>query len=169
MGKIFDLDSPIMRGLSKMADVMWLNILVLVFALPLIIQQYLMLGALVYDDQALVLNYVFWAWIVGIVASIPLGPALTAMHFVLLKIVRDEESYITKTFFKSFKENFKQSSILMIIQFIAGGILVMDFLLMRNAGVVYKYIITAASIILLMAAMYIFPLQSKFQNKILER
>ncbi|MBE5824197.1 MAG: DUF624 domain-containing protein [Butyrivibrio sp.] len=167
MGKIFDLDSPIMRGLSKMADVMWLNILVLVFALPLIIQQYLMLGALVYDDQSLIMNYVFWAWIVGIVASIPLGPALTAMHFVLLKIVRDEESYITKTFFKSFKENFKQSSILMIIQFVAGGILVMDFLLMKNAGVVYRYIITAASIILLMAAMYIFPLQSKFQNKIL--
>ena len=52
MGKIFDLDSPIMRGLSKMADVMWLNILVLIFALPLIIQQYLMLGALVYDDEA---------------------------------------------------------------------------------------------------------------------
>ena len=167
MGRIFDLDSPIMRGLSKMADVMWLNILVLVFALPLIIQQYLMLGAIAFDEEAFVINYVFWAWVVGIVASIPLGAALTAMHFVLLKIVRDEESYITKTFFKSYKENFKQSTVLMIIQFVAAGILVMDFLLMRNASVVYRYIITAATIVLLMAAMYIFPLQSKFQNTIL--
>jgi uncharacterized membrane protein YesL len=167
MGRIFDLDSPIMKGLSKMADVMWLNILVMVFALPLIIQQYLMLGAGVYDEQGMMLNYVFWAWIVGIITSIPLGAALTAMHFVLLKIVRDEESYITKTFFKSYKENFKQSTVLMIIQFVAAGILVMDFLLMRNANVVFRYIITAATIILLMAAMYIFPLQSKFQNSIL--
>ena len=167
MGRIFDLDSPLMKGLSKMADVMWLNILVLVFAIPLIVQQYFMLGAIAYDEQGQILNYVLWAWIIGIVASIPLGPALTAMHFVLLKIVRDEESYITKTFFKSFKENFKQSTVLMIIQFVAGGILLMDFLLMRNASIVYRYIITAASIVLLMAAMYIFPLQSKFQNTIL--
>ena len=86
------------------------NILVLIFSIPLIVQQYLMLGAIAFDEQAaasqaVVISYVFWAWLVGIVASIPIGPALTAMHFVLLKIVREEESYITKTFFKSFKED----------------------------------------------------------------
>ena len=117
MGKFFDLDSPLIRGLNKFADVMWLNILVLIFSIPLIVQQYLMLGAIVFDEQAaasqaVVISYVFWAWLVGIVASIPIGPALTAMHFVLLKIVREEESYITKTFFKSFKDivdNMKQN------------------------------------------------------------
>ena len=63
-----------------------------------------MLGAIAFDEQAatsqgVVISYVFWAWLVGIIVSIPIGPALTAMHFVLLKIVREEESYITKTFF----------------------------------------------------------------------
>jgi uncharacterized membrane protein YesL len=166
MGRIFDLDSPLMRGLNKMADVMWINVLVLIFALPLLVQQFFMLGPIVFEGQELAVNYVFYAWLFGIVCCIPLGPALTAMHFVLLKIVRDEESYITKTFFKSLKENFLQSAILMVIQFIAGGILLLDFMLMKDGNVIYRYIITAATIILFMASLYIFPLQAKFENSL---
>ena len=171
MGKFFDLDSPLIRGLNKFADVMWLNVLVLIFCIPLIVQQYLMLGAIAFDEQAaasqaVVISYVFWAWLVGIIASIPIGPALTAMHFVLLKIVREEESYITKTFFKSFKENFVQSMILQIIQFAAGGIIVIDFLLMRGQNQILKYVTVAVALVLYFAALYIYPLQSKFENKI---
>ena len=167
MGKIFDLDSPLIRGLNKFADVMWLNILVLLFAIPLIVEQYFMLGPILLDGGAdMLFNYVFYAWLFGIICSIPLGPALTAMHFVLLKIVRDEESYITKTFFKSFKENFKQAAVLQIIQFAAGGIIVIDFLLMRGQSPVLKYVTMAVGFILFFASLYIFPLQSKFENKI---
>ena len=167
MGKFFDLDSPLIRGLNKFADVMWLNILVLIFSIPLIVEQYFMLGPIAYDGAEMVLNYVFYAWLFGIICSIPIGPALTAMHFVLLKIVRDEESYITKTFFKSFKENFVQSMILQVIQFIAGGIIVIDFLLMRGQSPIIKYITIAVAIILYFAALYIYPLQAKFENKII--
>ncbi len=166
MGKIFDLDSPLIRGLNKLADVMWLNILVLIFAIPLLVEQFFMLGPIVFDGGELVISYVFYAWIFGIICSIPLGPALTAMHFVLLKIVRDEESYITKTFFKSFKENFKQAVVLQIIQFIAGGIILMDFLLMKDANSILRYITIAVALILYLASLYIFPLQSKFVNTI---
>ncbi len=166
MDKIFDLDSPLMRGLTKLADVMWLNILVLIFALPLLVQQMIMLGPVLFDGQEMVTNYVFYAWIVGIVCCIPLGSALAAMHFVLLKIVRDEESYITKSFFKSYKQNFKQATVLMVLQFAIGGVLVLDFMLMKNGPVAYRFVIIAASIILYMASLYIFPLQSKFVNTI---
>lgn len=166
MGKIFDLDSPLIRGLNKFADVMWLNILVLIFAIPLIVEQFFMLGPIMYDGADAVFNYVLYAWLFGIVCSIPLGPALTAMHFVLLKIVREEESYITKTFFKSFKENFVQSAILQVIQFVAGGIIVIDFILMKGQSPVLRYVTMAVGIILYFAALYIFPLQSKFENKI---
>ncbi|MCR5585485.1 MAG: YesL family protein, partial [Lachnospiraceae bacterium] len=34
---------------------------------------------------------------------VTIGASLTAMHYTALKMVRDEEGYITKTFFKSFK------------------------------------------------------------------
>ena len=166
MGKIFDLDSPIMRALTKMADVMWLNVLTLIFAVPLIVEQFFMLGPILMGEQEFAVNYVLYAWLFGIIASIPLGPALCAMHFVLLKIVRDEESYVTKAFFKALKENFKQGAILMVIVFAAGGILLMDYLLMKNVGTVYKYILFAVALMLYLASLYVFPLQAKFINKI---
>lgn len=37
------------------------------------------------------------------------GAAITAMDYVLLKIVRNEEGYISKAFFQSFRENLKDS------------------------------------------------------------
>ena len=52
-----------------------------------------------------------WLNVLVILCSLPIitmGPALTAMHYVLLKIYRDEDSGITKMFFKSFFMNFKQ-------------------------------------------------------------
>ena len=42
---------------------------------------------------------------------VTIGPAITAMHYVTLKMARDEEGYVLKSFLKSFKENFKQSVI----------------------------------------------------------
>ena len=36
MGKLFDLDSPLMRVLSKMADLMILNLLMIVLCLPIV-------------------------------------------------------------------------------------------------------------------------------------
>ena len=166
MGKIFDLDSPLMHALSKMADIMWLNILTLVFAIPLILEQLFFLGPVLFGELDFQVSFVFWAWLVGIVISIPLGPALTGMHYVLLKIARDEESYVTKSFFKSFKENFKQAAILQVIQFAAAGILLLDYLLMKDNTGFYRYLVIAISLILYMVSLYIFPLQSRFVNKI---
>lgn len=166
MGKIFDLDSPLMHALSKLADVMWLNILTLVFAIPLILEQIFFLGPVLFGDMEFQVSFVFWAWIAGIIFSLPLGPALTAMHFVLLKIVRDEDSYITKTFFRSFKENFKQGIILQAIQFFAAGVLLMDYLLMVDNSGIYRYIVIAVAIILYLISLYVYPILSKFVNSI---
>ncbi len=162
-----------MKGLSKLADVMWVNVLTIIFAIPLIVELYITLGPIfvggveIASNTELTINYVFWAWAFGIICSIPMGPALTAMHFVLLKIVRDEESYITKTFFKSYKQNFKQSSILMILQFLVGGILLLDFMITSGRGNIFRYVFFAIALILYMASLYIFPLQAKFENTLL--
>ena len=166
MGKLFDLDSPLMHALSKMADIMWLNILTLIFSTPLILEQLFFLSPVLFGDFDLDVSFIFWAWLLGIVFSIPVGPALTAMHYVLLKIVRDEDSYVTKSYFKSFKENFKQAAILQVIQFAAGGILLLDYLLMKDNTGVYRYLLIAISLILYMVSLYIFPLLSKFVNTV---
>ena len=42
---------------------------------------------------------------------ITIGASMTALHYVVLKMVRDEESYIVRSYFKSFRQNFKQATI----------------------------------------------------------
>ena len=98
MGKIFDLDSPVMRFLSRMADLMILNLLMTVCCLPVF----------------------------------TIGAANTAMHYVMLKMVRGEEGYIVKDFFKSFKMNFKQATVIWLIMILfilvfAGDYIIMTF------------------------------------------
>ena len=48
--------------------------------------------------------------IICLVCCIPIvtaGASITAMYYVTLKMVRNEEAYIVRSFFKSFKDNFK--------------------------------------------------------------
>ena len=67
-----------------------------------------------------------WLNILVIICSLPiitLGPALTAMHYVLLKIYRDEESGVTRLFFKSFRQNFRQGVVIQCIGLLLGYLL----------------------------------------------
>ena len=136
MGKIFDLDSPVMRVLNRVADLMILNLVVLFF----------------------------------LIVPFTGGAALTGMHYVLLKMVRDEETYVVKGFWKSFKQNFKQATLLWILVMAVTAILGVDFLWIRsNVDVVpriYVYVMFGVSLIIYMVAQYIFPLQSRFENPI---
>ena len=136
MGKLFDLDSPFMRFLSRLADLMILNILVLIISIPVI----------------------------------TIGAALTAMHYVLIKMVRNEETYITKMFFKSFKENFLQSTIEWIIIMAVFGIFAADYFIFVRSGqefsMVFMIAILAVSVLVMMSIMYVFPLQARFYNTI---
>lgn len=136
MGKIFNLDSPLMRALSKMADLLWLNILTMVCSIPIITA----------------------------------GAAFTALHYSCLKLVRDEECYITKDFFKSFKLNFKQSTIIWIFALLLGGVLGFDvwylLFLQQSPNTFIMAGIIVAIILYLFTMAFVFPIQSHFYNPI---
>ncbi|WP_044933556.1 YesL family protein [Butyrivibrio sp. AC2005] len=136
MGKLFDLDSPFIRALNRVADLMILNLVVLFF----------------------------------VIVPFTGGAALTGMHYVLLKMVRNEETYVVKGFWKSFKLNFKQATIIWIIIMALAGIIGVDFLWVKaNATVlppIYTYIMLGITLILYMISLYIFPLQARFENPI---
>lgn len=132
--KIFDLDSPLMNVLNKVADLMWLNILTLLCCIP-----------------------IFTA-----------GASFTALHYMCLKVLRNEESYISRGFFKSFKENFKQATIIWIIILVVAGILVGDYFIISKSGLefnqVIQIIIMLVGILLLFTTIYVFPILAKFSN-----
>ena len=78
MSKLFRMDSPLMRFLTKIADLMVLNILFCVTSIPLI----------------------------------TIGASWTALYSVTLKMVRDEEGSVSRSYFRSFRQNFRQATLL---------------------------------------------------------
>lgn len=134
--KFLDLDSPLMQGLSKLADMMILNLLTLVCCIPII----------------------------------TIGPAFTALNYMALKMVRNEECYIVKGYFKSFKENFKQSTIIWLLMLLVAFLLVLDFYIMISAesetAAIIQILVIVAAIFWLCTALYVFPVLARFQNTI---
>ncbi len=61
-------------------------------------------------------------WWIGCLGIITMGSSTTALYYVLGKKMRKEPTYVVKDFFKSFKQNFRQSvplSIFVTIAFIS--------------------------------------------------
>lgn len=108
-----------------------------------------------------------------IVCCIPIitaGASITAMFYVTLKMVRNEESYIVRSFFKSFKENFKQATIIHLIMLVTALLLFFDIRIVNQLqGGMYQVLFVvfmAFTLLYLMIFLYIYPILSKFYNTI---
>ena len=59
--------------------------------------------------------YLNLLWFVCSLPIVTIGASTTALYYTCLKIVRDEDSHVGATFFRAFRENFKQSTVLWLI------------------------------------------------------
>lgn len=134
--RFLELDSPLMQGLNKLGDLLWLNILTLVCCIPIV----------------------------------TIGPSLTAMSYVVLKIARNEEGYITRSFFKSFKANLKQGIIIGLILIFVLLVLAGDFFIINYSGLefnsIMRSILLAILFFVLFTSMFVFPVLAKFENTV---
>ena len=134
--KFLEIDSPFMRVLGRIADLMIINFLTILLCIPVITA----------------------------------GAAFTAMHYVLLKIVRDEEGYIVNQYFRSFKEHFLQATILWIGMLAVSAALFVDWRIMRMQGDQFSgvmlILLLAAALASYLIMIYIFPVLSRYKNTI---
>lgn len=129
-------DNVIVRALSKICDMVCLNILWLICSIPIV----------------------------------TIGASTTALYTVMLKIIKNEEGYILRGFFKAFKTNFRQSTIIWIVLLLLGTVCWVDFqvsgMIPGTAGLVMRSIFLLAGFILLSVTIYIFPLTARYENSI---
>lgn len=135
---LFSPDSILMRGLNMIANIVILHFIWLLFSLPIF----------------------------------TIGASTTALYYTSMKLIRTGEGYLFQNFFKSFKENFKQSTIIWLVMLLVGFLYITDirygFFLNNMIG---KIMIVGCSIFLIpcvLIALYIFPVQAKFENTIFE-
>ena len=136
MKSFFELDGPFMTILSRMFDLLMLNILTLICCIPIV----------------------------------TIGPAVTALYYVTLKMVKGEEGYLFRSYFKSFKDNFKQGMILGVGILLINGIMIMDYHIVSQyefeGGIIILFLITILGVIFFMGTIFVFPLLARFENTI---
>lgn len=134
MPKFFNPDSPLMRFLTKLADLMILNLLFLLSCIPVV----------------------------------TIGAAWTALYYVTLKMVRDEEDSIVRGFFRAFRRNWKQATILWLMVLGLGAVMVLDIRFLNAMGdsataAVLKTAVEILGVLGLMVLQYLFPGLARFE------
>ena len=133
MGKFFNIDSPLMRFLTKLADLMILNILFLITCLPIV----------------------------------TIGAAWTALYYVAMKMVRDEEGGIVRSYFHAFRLNFRQATLLWLGVLGIAVILVLDLLILARIdspiAAAMNMGIGIIAILIFLVLQYLFPLLARFE------
>ena len=137
MRDFFNFDNAFFRALSRVADLIILNIAFIICSIPIF----------------------------------TIGASMTAMYYVTLKMAENEEGYVLRTFWRSFRQNFKQATLIWLGMLAAGCVLILDGLILNGAGSsfakIFLILIFATIIVYSMVLLYVFPLLSRFENKIL--
>jgi len=134
MSKLFRMDSPLMRFLTKIADLMVLNILFCVTSIPLI----------------------------------TIGASWTALYSVTLKMVRDEEGSVSRSYFRSFRQNFRQATLLWLGVLVVLALLVLDIRVLngmagRTAPGLLRVGVEILALLGIMVLQYLFPSLARFE------
>lgn len=129
MNRLFSLDNPFMQFLSKICDLLILNVIFIFSCIPIF----------------------------------TIGASLSALYTITLKMVRHEEPYIVKGFFKAFVSNFKQGTIIWLLSLIAFIFFRYDYTLassMNNS--VIQLLLLVVILLFISAFLYVFPIISHF-------
>ena len=121
------------------------------------------------------MNMLFDILYVGIlwtVCSIPLisaGAAATAAYYAMSKCVRHKTGYIGREFIHSFKENFRQITLLTLVFWAVAGVLAVDLYYVWNheSGLNNALFVILLFVAFLVAGLtvYICPLLSRFHKR----
>ena len=121
---------------------------------------------LVRVGDLIILNVLF------ILCSAPvvtLGASLTALHRVTQNMLFEQEEPLIKAFFRAFRQNFKQSTLVWLVELVVIVSLVCDVLLVMayfNGGLAKAMYILVAVLAILVAGVfsYLMPLIARYEN-----
>ena len=133
--RFFSIDGKFAQTMTKVYDLVALNLMVIATSLPVITS----------------------------------GASLTALYSVTLKMAKDQESYIWKSYWKEWKRNIRQASCIWLIFLAFGAFLAVDFFLVRSMGgasAVMLYFLGIMIFLWIMALSYVFPVLAKFDNRV---
>lgn len=110
-----------------------------------------------------ILNLIF---IFSCVPIITIGASTSALSYVTLKMVRSEDPYIWRNFWKSFRQNFKQGTLVWIFSILIFIFFGMDFYIINSQNTslfaVVRILLWIVCAVALSVFLYVFPVISHF-------
>lgn len=137
MDRFFNLDSPLMRFLTVVTNLIILNVLFMICSIPIF----------------------------------TLGASLTALNQVVLQMIRGDDTYIAKSYFKAFAQNFRQATCIWLLLLAAAVIIAVDYYAIPKlfGGTVYVVmflVVTLIAIVWFLIWVYVFALQARYENPV---
>lgn len=164
MSNFFSMESPFYKFMSRLADMLKLNVLWLFMSG--VAEMFMIQLVLAFSGLG---KY-------QLVSYLPLvmtGAATTAAFNITLKMVDEQEGYIAKAYFKAYRENLKKGTVIGIISLVAIYAIWLDFQLfnvteqLNQNGTVYLVVGIIASMMAFMHLIYAFPLQARYENTVI--
>lgn len=109
-------------------------------------------------------------WLTTSIPIITIGASTTALFDCCIRIIRSRDSSIIKDYFKAFKSNFKQSTIIFLIMAAVGGVILADMYFWAHSELEFAMFMNAVSIgiaVLFCATLlFVFTVQAVFENTV---
>lgn len=113
-------------------------------------------------------------YVISCIPIITIGAATTALYYTAINAISREDGYVFKMYCKSFKANFKQSTIMWVIMMVVGAVLTTDVYFWfiswteNHTKIAQPLLLLSVvlSILYVLIFTYVFPLLSKFDNTI---
>ncbi len=134
--KIFSIDNPIFKTISRIGDIFMLS----------------------------------FFWFVTSIPIFTIGASTTAAYDCAFKIIRARDTNVAKDFFRSFKSNFRQSTIIFLIFAPVGALILLDLYYWANVEGETAFVMNALGIgigiIYVATLLFVFPVQAVFENPV---
>lgn len=119
--------------------------------------------------------YLNLLWFVCCIPIVTIGASTTALYYTSFKIHKEEDRALARTFFRSFRENFRQSTVLWLILLAVGLFLGCDGYIVYHlraastgaAAVMWTLILAlviAGAVVYAIVLLFVFPLVASVSN-----
>lgn len=117
-------------------------------------------------QKLMYIGYLNLLWLITSLPILTIGASTTALYYTVLKLCRNEEGYIAKDYFHSFKQNFKQATKVWIIMLSFLFMLTANFFYFssQNSSLsrIFSFLFLGLFFIFAIVSSYIFPLLAQF-------
>lgn len=193
MANLLSPDSKVMTGINKVVDMIWLSLLWCLFCLPAVwiffvlsmmtsfgtnpeasYEAYRTITGLEATTDMEVLTFLIRdldliLMIEMLVRGVIIGPTTAALYYTIVKTVRRERGYATRTFFHGIKVNFRTGAPASMLLVIFGILMIIDFRyidLIQGDDPTFSSVLNIALLVVCIFVLFImvwlFPILSRF-------